>query len=474
MHNKQAIKSGFIWSALDSFGNQAIGLIISLILAKLLGPKVYGLIAMLAIFMAIANVFVNSGFGAALIRKTDRNQSDYATTFYFSLIVSITCYALLFSAAPYIAQFYNQPELTYLTRVIALIIVINTFAVIPRVMLTINVNFKAQAKCNIFSLIISGLLALSLAYLNYGVWALVAQQISSALINTLMLNIVSPWKPKTSFCKKAFNELFGFGSKLLISDLISTLYSNAYIVIIGKQYSATQLGLFNNADILSKTPATTITGVIQKVTYPMLSAIQHDNKKLDATYLLTLKFAAFVIFPVMFGVCIVAKPLIAVLLGPQWQGSAELMPIITMAFMLHPIHAINLNMLQVKGRSDLFLKLEVIKKIIMTIMLIITVPIGIKAMCIGMVVQSYLSLLINTHYTGMLSSLTAYKQLTSLLPIGVISALSAYVGYVVGINVSNHILQIVTMLTTALSTYIVIMLLVQRSLLINLKQTLKV
>lgn len=473
MHNRQAIKSGFIWSALDSFGNQAIGLMISLTLAKLLGPSVYGLIAMLAIFMAIANVFITGGFGSALIRKTDRSEADFSTTFYFSLVVSFICYGLLYSAAPYIAQFYNQPELTLLTRIIALTIIINTFAVIPRVMLTVNLNFKVQAKCNITSLIISGLLALSLAYDNYGVWALVAQQISSVLITTLMLNIVSPWKPKTSFCKKAFKELFGFGSKLLISDLISTLYSNIYIVIIGKQYNATQLGLFNNANILSMTPATTITGIIQKVTYPMLSNIQHDTKKLDDTYLLTLKFAAFIIFPVMFGVCIIAKPLIAVLLGPQWQGSAELISIITMAFMLHPIHAINLNMLQVKGRSDLFLKLEIIKKVIMTLMLIITVPMGIKAMCVGMVVQSYLALLVNTYYTGKLSSLTAYTQLTALLPIGVITALSAFVGYIVGININSNILQIVTMLIVALSTYIVIMLLVQRSLLVNLKHTLK-
>ncbi|WP_351189665.1 lipopolysaccharide biosynthesis protein [Shewanella sp. TB4-MNA-CIBAN-0142] len=470
MHDKQQLRSGFIWSAIDSFGNQAIGLVISLILANFLGPSVYGLIAMLAIFIAIANVFVNSGFGTALIRKIDRNQSDFATTFYFSLAVAVICYLLLYIIAPYISDFYNQPELTYLTRVLGLIIVINTFTIIPRVLLTVKLNFKAQAMCNITSLICSGTMALSLAYLDYGVWALVGQQMTSAFINTIMLNIVAPWRPQMVFCKKSFKELFGFGSKLLLSGLLDTIYNNAYSVIIGKQYSAAQLGFFNQANILSSTPAMTLTAIIQKVTYPMLSNLQDDTKKLDEAYLLTLQFSAIVIFPVMFGVCIIAKPLIAVLLGAEWQGSAELISIITMALVLYPIHAINLNMLQVKGRSDLFLKLEIIKKLMMTVMLIITVPLGIKAMCYGMVITSYLALFVNTYYTGKLSSITAVKQLTTLLPIGIVTLISAEIGYEIGLQVNGNAMQIATILTTSLIVYLAAMLLFQRPLLIRLKK----
>lgn len=473
MHNKQQVKKGFIWSALDSFATQAIGLVISLTLASMLGPSIYGLVAMLAIFIGIARVFVESGFSEALIRKVNRSDVDLATSFYFSFFISLIFYSFLYFCSPYIADFYEQPELIVLTRVIALTIIINNFATIPRVLLSINLNFKAQAKCNFIALATSGTLALSLAYLGYGVWALIGQQIAHAITNVITMNIAKPWVPKQAFCYISFKELFGFGSRLLLARLLENFYTNLYGLIIGKQYSAAQLGLFNQANTLSSVPATTITGIIQKVTYPMLSTMQQDTKKLDAAYLMTLQYAAFVIFPVMFGLCIIAKPLIAVLLGPQWQGSAEFISIITMALVLYPIHAINLNMLQVKGRSDLFLKLEIIKKIIMTLMLIITVPMGIKAMCVGMVVQSYLALLVNTHYTGKLSSLTAYKQLTALLPIGVITALSAFVGYIVGININSNILQIVTMLIVALSTYIVIMLLVQRPLLVNLKHTLK-
>ncbi|RZF91317.1 lipopolysaccharide biosynthesis protein [Pseudoalteromonas sp. CO302Y] len=473
MHDKKKIKSGFIWSALDSLGTQAIALATSLVLANILGPAVFGLIAMLAIFIAVANVFINSGFNAALIRKTDRDESDFATTFYFSLGVSIGCYLLLFFCAPYIAQFYQQPELTTLTRVIALVVVINTFSAIPIVKLSVSLNFKTQAKCNFIALTCSSLLALALAYFDHGVWALVAQQLALAIINVLMLNILVPWRPKRKFSKESFKNLFGFGSKLLLSGLLDTIYNNIYSLIIGKQFTAVQLGLFNQANRLSSLPAVTLTGVIQKVTFPMLSAIQHDTKKLDASYLLTLQFAAVVIFPVMFGLCIIAKPLIEILLGQEWQGTAELVSIITMALVLYPIHAINLNMLQVKGRSDLFLKLEIIKKITITLILVVTVPMGIKAMCIGMVVSSYLALFINTYYTGKLSSLTAYKQLIALLPIALITAFSAFLGYSVGMNFSSNIIQIITMLGVALGSYILILILMQRSLLTALKNTLK-
>lgn len=474
MNDKKKIKNGFIWSAIDSLGTQAMSLVISLTLANILGPNVFGLVAMLSMFMAIANVFINSGFSSALIRKTDRNEADFATTFYFSLIVSIVCYFLLFICAPYIALFYQQPELTLLTRLIALSLIIYTFSAIPTVKLTVNLNFKTQAKCKLVALVISGTVAIVLAYFDYGVWAIVAQQLTLAVTNVLMLNLLIPWWPKQKFSNESFNELFGFGSKLLLSGLLDTIYSNVYGLIIGKQFSASQLGLFNQADKLSKLPAMTLTGVIQKVTYPMLSAMQYDTKKLDATYLLTLQFAAFIIFPVMFGICIISKPLIAILLGPQWQESAEFISIMTMAMVIYPIHAINLNMLQVKGRSDLFFKLEVIKKVIATVILVITVPVGIKAMCFGMVISSYSALFVNTYYTGKLSTLTAYKQLMVLFPIGLSAALSAFIGYMVGINVNGNLLQIVIMLVIASITYIGITLLVQRTLLIDLKSSLKV
>lgn len=473
MVDKDKIKSGFIWSALDSFGAQLIGLAISLTLAKLLGPSAFGLVAILTIFIAIANVFVNAGFSQALIRKLDRNEVDFSTTFYFSLAVSIICYISLYCLAPYISDFYQEPQLTSLTRFIAFVIIINAFSVIPKVKLSVDLNFKTQAKCSLVSLLVSGSLALYLALNGYGVWALVAQQITLALVNVLMLSHIDPWWPKHRFSIDSFKELFGFGSKLLLSGLLDTIYTNIYGLIIGKYFSSAQLGIFNQADKLSSVPAMTLTGIIQKVTFPLLSSMQHDIEKLERSYLLILQFSAFIIFPFMFGISIIATPLIDVILGESWKASAEYISIISVAFSLYPIHAINLNMLQVKGRSDLFLKLEVIKKIMMTIMLIVTVPISIKAMCVGMVVTSFLSLLINTYYTGKLSTLTAYKQLISLLPIGLITILSSFIGFVFGNNVDNNIFKIITMLGVASISYIIMMVILQRPLLINLKNTLK-
>lgn len=472
-HSKQQIKSGFIWSALDSFGNQAIALVISLILANLLGPAAYGLVAMLAIFIAIAGVFVNSGFNSALIRKVDRNEKDYATTFYFSLAVSIICYGLLFVCAPLIASFYEQPELINFTRVIALTIVIQTFAIIPRTILSVSLNFKSQAKANVTALLFSGAVGLTMAFQGYGVWALVGQQLTSTTTSVVMLNVLSPWKPVEKFCTEAFRELFGFGSKLLASGLLDTIYNNLYGLIIGKQFSAAQLGIFNQANTLSTVPATTITGVIQKVTYPILSNMQNDVLKLDKAYLITLQIASMVIFPVMLGICIVAEPLVELLLGVEWQQSANLISILTLSLMLYPIHAINLNMLQVKGRSDLFLKLEIIKKVIITVILIITVPMGIVAMCIGMVVTSYLALVVNSYYTAKLSSISQAKQLFALLPIGVIAFTSALIGYLIGEGISSNLLSMITMLLTALTCYVLGMILMQKELLIDTKSLLR-
>ncbi|MDN3715960.1 lipopolysaccharide biosynthesis protein [Vibrio breoganii] len=468
-HSKQQVKSGFVWSAIDSFGNQGIGLVISLTLANILGPSAYGLVAMLTIFIAIAGVFVNSGFGSALIRKNDRDEKDFSTTFYFSLVVSLTCYSILYLSAPVIAKFYQQTELINLMRVVALTIIINTFAIIPRVKLTVTLNFKNQAKANVAAILCGGFVGLIMAFNGFGAWALVLQQLVSATISVAVLNVLSPWRPIEAFSKNAFKNLFGFGYKLLLSGLLDTIYNNIYGLIIGKHFSATQLGMFNQAHKLSSMPSAMITGVIQKVTYPILSSMQNDSVKLDDAYLKTLKIATMVVFPVMFGLCIIAEPLINLLLGEKWKGSAPLISILSMGLLLYPIHAINLNMLQVKGRSDLFLKIEVIKKIIITFSLIITVPLGITAMCIGMVTTSYLALIINTYYTAKLSSISQSKQLYTLLPIGLITALSAAIGYLSGFRILIDWLSIIIMLAASLFSYIVLMSLFQKKLLVEAK-----
>lgn len=453
---KQKTTNGLKWSAIERIATQAIQLIVMLILGRMLGPEAFGLVGMLAIFIAISQTFVDSGFSSALIRKQDRSEADYATTFYFNIVVSLSCYILLFICAPYIADFYHQPELVNLTRILSLVILVNVFAVVQRTRLTVAMDFKTQAKASLLSVSCSTIIALSLAYCDFGVWALVGQTLSFAIINVILINIFDPWLPKCDFSKSSFKELFGFGSKLLASGLLDAIYNNIYQIIIGKLFNAGQLGLFSQAKNLSSIPSMTLTGIIQRVTYPMMSHIQNDQQALDKAYLLTLRLAAVVIFPIIIGLGLVAKPLLTVLLGQQWQSAAELMTILCIGYMLYPIHAINLNLLQVKGRSDLFLKLEIIKKVITTIVLVITVPLGIKAICIGMVIQSYLALFINTYYTGKLSSLTILKQLKALIFIWLLTLGCAAITSLWYLIIDNDIVQLGLIIISALSLYFIV------------------
>ena len=453
---KQKTTNGLKWSAIERIATQAIQLVVMLILGRMLGPEAFGLVGMLAIFIAISQTFVDSGFSSALIRKQDRSEADYATTFYFNIVVSLSCYVLLFICAPYIADFYHQPELINLTRVLGIVILVNAFAVVQRTRLTVAMDFKTQAKASLLSVSCSTIITLILAYYNFGVWALVGQTLSFAIFNVILFNVLDPWLPKCGFSKASFKELFGFGSKLLASAILATIYENIYQIIIGKLFNAGQLGLFTQAKNLSSMPAMTLTAIIQRVTYPMMSQIQNDKQALDKAYLLTLRLSAVVISPLIIGLGLVAKPLLTVLLGQEWQSAAELMTILCVGYMLYPIHAINLNLLQVKGRSDLFLKLEIIKKIIVTLVLVITVPLGIKAICIGMVIQSYLALLINTYYTGKLSSLTMLKQFKALISIWLLTLGCAAIASLWYLVIDNDIIQLGLIIISALILYFIV------------------
>lgn len=443
--------NGLKWSAIERLATQAIQLIVMLYLARLLGPEAFGLVGMLAVFIAISQVFVDSGFSSALIRNTERTEKDFSTTFYFNIGVGVFCYAVLFIVAPYVANFFEQTALINLLRVLGLVVVVNSFAIVQRAKLTINMDFKTQAKASLISVFVSCGIGIWLANTGYGVWALVGHTLTSTVCNVILLNVFLKWFPTTGFSKKSFNYLFGFGSKLLAAGLIDTVFKNIYQIIIGKQFSANQVGLFTQANQLVSVPAMTLTSIIQRVTYPMLSNIQNDIEKFDATFLLTLRMAALVVFPLIVGLGMTATPLVTVLLGGEWLPAAKLLTILSLAFMLYPIHSINLNLLQVKGRSDIFLKLEVIKKVLTVCILIVTTPVGVEAMCIGMVIQSYIAFFINSFYTGKLSKLNTIKQLKALAPIwfGVLfCALLTYFisGFV--IYYSNNIyMQLVTNLS---------------------------
>ena len=472
-HNKKQIKSGFLWSALDSFGNQGVGLIISLTLANMLTPSDYGITAMLAIFINISGVFIDSGFCAAITRKFDRNEKDYATTFYFSFLMSIIFYVLMVISGPYIASFYGQPQLVNIIPVISLTLIINVLGIIPNTKITVSLNFKSYAKANLASLIISGIIAIVLALNNFGVWALVYQQVLSCLIRVVILNVIIPWHPVEKFSIKIFKELFSFSSNLLVSNLIEIFYNNIYNIIIGKQYSPKELGLFNQANTLSSLPSTTITWVIQKVTFPLFSGIQNDKEKFNEMFLFGLKSALLFVYPVMFGIAIVSVPLISILLNESWIGSAQYLSILCIAFANYPIHSMNINIIKVKGDSKLILKITILKKILTTIMLFITVPMGIKAICFGLLIISYVELIINAKASSKVTGLSIKEQFQPLSLIVLTTIISSIIGLYVAHNISGDWLILGVTLSVSLIIYISIIFTFDRRFIVKLKQMIK-
>lgn len=396
---KEKTVKGVIWSSIDRFSTQGISFVFSMLIARMLLPSDYGVIAMLGIFMAVSQCFIDSGFGVALIRKKDRTETDFCTVFYFNIVVSCLFYGLLWLASPYIARFYDMPLLESVTKVWGLNLIVNAFGGIQNAQLSIAIDFKSRAKISVITTLFTGVIGLWLAYRGYGVWALVYQGLASAILRCILLWCIVRWVPKLIFSWKSFKELFSFGSKLLASSLLATVFENLSTIIIGKVYNAGSLGVYSRANHLAQFPSSNITGVLQNVTFPVLSTIQDEDDRLANAYRRFLRLSAFVVFPLMLGLSAVADPFIRLTLTDKWAGSIYLLQILCFALMWYPIHAINLNLLQVKGRSDYFLKLEIIKKILSVVVLCVTVPIGLVAMCYGRIFTSVVCLGLNTYYT---------------------------------------------------------------------------
>lgn len=426
---KQKTIKGTWWSSIERFSVQGVNFIVMIIMARILTPEDYGVVGMLTIFIAVSQTLVDSGFSQALIRKLDRNQVDNSTVFWFNLVVSVALYFILFFCAPVISRFYNEPLLVPLTRVISLSLIVNGLVVVQRALFTVRMDFKNQAKASLSGVVAGGGLGIYLAYTGHGVWAIVWGQLATLGIQTGGLWVMAKWRPSWSFSKKSFRSLFGFGSKLAVSAIIETLYQNSYLLVIGKIFKADDLGYYTRANQFAAFPSSNITAIIQRVTYPALCSLQEDMPRLTDVYIKILRLAAFIIFPLMIGLAVVAQPLIILVLGEKWDFAASLLSVLCLAMMWYPVHALNLNLLQVLGRSDLFLKLEIWKKIVGVAILVASVPLGIEGMCWGLVVSSVIALFINIYYSGKLVGLGFLLQMKELLPFLVYSVI---MGLVVG------------------------------------------
>lgn len=413
---KQKTVHGVAWSAVENFSNLGISFLFGLLLARLLSPSDYGVIAMITVFTAVAGCFVNSGFSHALVRKPGRTEADCATAFYFNLVVATGCYLLLFAAAPLIARFYHMPLLTSVVRVMGLGLIINALCIVQQALLTARIDFKTQAKISLSSNVVSGVIGVGFAYAGYGVWALVIQGVLGGTFRTVILWVLAKWRPRGGFSRASFRYLFGFGSKLLASSLLDTLWNNVYPLIIGRLFSPATLGLYTRAYGFAQLPSSNVTGIIQRVTFPVLATIQDDKARLANDYRRLLRMSGFVIFPLMVTLAGVADPLVRFLITDKWAGCIPLLQIVCFGMMWYPVHAINLNLLTVTGRSDLFLKLEVAKKVVGIVVLAVSYRWGVVGMCYGSVVSSLVCVVINTYYTGKLIGVGYLRQMGDLTP----------------------------------------------------------
>ena len=411
----QTVK-GVHWSFVENIFNLGITFLVGIVLARLLSPEEYGLIGIITIFISIFNSIVDSGFSNALIRKNDADDLDYNTIYISNLIISLILFVVLWLIAPAISDFFNNAQLVQLTRVMGIIIVINAFSIIQRTILVKKIDFKTQAKVSLIASIASGAVGIGMALMGYGIWALVGQQISRQLLNSILLWVWGQWRPQKQFSFARFKELFSFGWKLLASGLIDTTWKEVYQIVIGKVYSPSILGQYTRAQQFASICSSNLTFVVQRVSFPALSQIQDDKLRLKLAYKRIIKVTMLVSFVLMLGMVGSAKSMILFLVGDQWLPCVPYLQIICFNMMLYPLHAINLNMLQVQGRSDLFLKLEIIKKMIAVVPILLGIFINIYWMLIGSVITGFISYWLNAAYSGPFLNYSSKEQVLDILP----------------------------------------------------------
>lgn len=432
---------GVGWSFADTLSNQGVTFLVGVVLARLLSPEEYGLIGIITIFITVFNTIVDSGFSNALIRKNDADDIDYSTVFYSNLVVSFILSVALFCLAPNIGSFFDRPQLIPLTRVMSSIIVINAFAIIQRTILVKRIDFKTQTKCSLISSLMGGAAGIGMAVSGYGVWSLVGQQVSMQFIRSILLWSYTKWYPKMQYSWERFWGLFGFGWKLLVSSIIETLWNQLYQVVIGKCYSPATLGQFTRAQQFSTICSSNLTAVVQRVSYPVLSKIQDDKSRLKAAYRRVIKTTMLFSFILMLGMAASAKSMIQVIIGEQWLPAVPYLQIICFYMMLYPLHAINLNMLQVQGRSDLFLKLEIAKKIVAVFPLILGVYVGVYWMLAGSVVADLFAYYLNAYYSGPFLNYSVKEQIKDILPSLGIALLIAFPVFILSfLSISPYLL----------------------------------
>lgn len=437
--------TGIVWNFFEQVARRGIGVFVTLTLAYFLTPEAYGLVAMMAVFLALGSSVMESGFKQALIRMPEVTQTDYNTAFFANIGLGLFAYLLLFLSAPLISGFYDEPQLVLLIRVAALSIVINAFQVVQTANLSRALNFKAQVKAILPASVIAGIAAIALAYLGWGVWALIAQLLLASLLQTVFLWIVQGWRPTRDFAIPTLNEMYSFGYKLFLSGVLDTIFKNLYVLVVAKLFSTTVAGLYYFATQIKQLVIKQLVSSIQTVTYPALSKLQYNDESLRRGYSRVISVSTFLLFPTMLFLAVMAEPLFAMFLPEKWFIAASYLQLMCISAMLYPLHSINLNILKVKGRSDLFLYLEIIKKSIAVVVILISYRWGVYGLLIGQIVTSILAYLPNSYFSNRLIGYGVIEQVKDFSLYGVLSVIvscSALLTYTL-IDVPNFIMVFV-------------------------------
>lgn len=394
----QAVRGAF-WSFIERFGQQGIQFVVGVVLARLLTPRDFGVLGMLSVFMALAQSVIDSGFGGALIQKQDASHTDESTVFWFNTAMGILFAALVFFAAPAIAAFYRMPLLVPITQVFSVNLVINAFGIVHTALLTKALAFKQRMWAAVAGVIVSGIVGIYMAWMGFGVWSLVAQGLVMNLVRTIGLWVVHPWRPAFVFSRASFNSLWGFGSKLMLSGMLRTFFHHVYTLVIGRVYSATELGLYSRGKRFNNLTSHSLSQVVAQVHFPLLSRMNGDAERMKRAFRSVLRLTLLVVMPMMGLLGIVGHNLFFILLGEQWLPAVPYFQVLCVTGMLYPIHLLNLDVVLAMGRSDVFLRLEVLKKILTVINITVTWRFGVLVMLCGQVVGSLVALMINTHFT---------------------------------------------------------------------------
>ena len=420
---------GVGWSAADAFLGQGITFLVGLVLARILSPDEYGLIGICLIFTTVLNGVVDSGFSNALIRKNDVTDNDYNTMFITNLVISFVLYIGLYFASPFISTFFNKTELTMLVRVLGAVLIINALSITQNTILIKRLDFKTKTKVSFISAFVSGIVGIAMAYAGFGVWALIAQVLTKQLLYTICLWMFNCWRPNFTFNKSSFRYMWSFGSKMMLTGLLDNIWKQLYQVVVGKFYSPATLGQYSRSKEYANIFSANLTAIVQRVSYPALAEIQNDKSRMVSAYRKVIKVTMFATCLCMIFIGAVAEPFIYCLIGSKWHEAATYLPLICLSMSLYPLHAINLNMLQIQGRSDIFLYLDIVKKIIGIAPLVLGIFMDIYWMLTGSIVIGIISFFLNSYYTGKklgYSSWMQLKDVSASYGIAFIIALSVY------------------------------------------------